>query len=364
MILNDIIQVLEKWAPPAYQESYDNSGLLVGSGNEEITKAIICLDCTEAVIDEAIDKGANLIIAHHPIVFSGLKKLNGKNYVERVVIKAIRHNIAIYAIHTNIDNIHTGVNRMIAEKLGIVKTRILSPKADVLYKLVTYAPLNKTDVVLQALFTAGAGHIGAYADCSFINTGIGSFKGDDTTNPYVGERGKRHYEEENRIEVIVPVHTKNKVIQALLAAHPYEEVAYNFFKIENAHTQVGSGMVGQLQKPMAAQEFLHHIKNSLNTACIRYTELVKDEIKTVALCGGSGSFLLADAIGAGADIFISADFTYHKFFDTEGKIIIADIGHFESEQFTIDLIALYLNEKLPTFATLKTSVSTNPIAYL
>jgi dinuclear metal center YbgI/SA1388 family protein len=364
MTVREITGVLEELAPPVYQESYDNSGLLVGEPTNEVNKVLVCLDCLETVVDEAIEKGAEMIVAHHPIVFGGLKRLTGKTYSERVVMKALRNNIAIYAIHTNLDNVQAGVNKKIGERLGLENLHILSPMPQSLYKLVTYTPSNKTDMVMQALFTAGAGHIGNYADCSFTHEGVGSFRGLKGTNPFVGETGKRHFEKENKIEVVVPKHLKSSVVDALLKAHPYEEVAYDLYKLENTNQQFGAGMVGELATEMSEEDFLQFVKKALKTDCIRYTALLNKPVKRVAFCGGSGSFLLNDAIAAGADVFITGDFKYHQFFDADKKLVIADVGHFESEQFTIDLLADYLMEKFPTFAVLKTEVNTNPIAYI
>lgn len=364
MKIAEIISVLEEFAPPVYQESYDNSGLLIGNIDAEINAALICLDCTEAVIDEAIAKGAGLIIAHHPIIFSGLKRLNGKNYIERTVIKAIQHNIAIYAIHTNLDNVPTGVNIKIGDRLGLKNLRILQPMQQQLFMLVTFAPIAYTPMVLQAMFNAGAGHIGKYAECSFVAAGDGTFRATPGANPFIGEQDKRHYEHENRIEVIVPKHKKDAVIEALFKVHPYEEVAYNLYQLVNPNQELGAGMVGELPEVMSENEFLIFLKTALNTKCIRHTQLLGKPVSRVAFCGGSGSFLLQDAISANADVFITGDFKYHQFFDADKKIVIADVGHFESEQFTTDLLADFLNKKLPIFATLKTEVNTNPIDYI
>ena len=364
MKIKEIIAALEALAPPVYQESYDNSGLLVGDANAETDKVLIALDCIEAVVEEAVSKGAGLIVAHHPIVFSGLKRLTGKNYIERTVIKAIQNNIAIYAIHTNLDNVLQGVNAKISLQLGLENLQIMDPMPARLYKLVTFIPQALSAAVTQAMFTAGAGHIGNYADCSFTLEGTGSFRAMPGTAPFVGEQGKRHYEPENRVEVIVPEHNKSAVIAAMLKAHPYEEVAYDLYKLENKNQQLGAGMVGELKEPMTETAFLQFAKDALQTDCIRHTQLLQKPVKRVALCGGSGSFLLDKAVSAGADVFITGDFKYHQFFDADGKIVIADVGHFESEQFTIDLLADYLMEKFPTFAVLKTEVNTNPIGYI
>lgn len=364
MIVRDITQCLEEIAPSAHQESYDNSGLIVGSPTMELTGVLICLDSTEEIIDEAIANNCNMVIAHHPIVFSGLKRFNGSDYIQRTIIKAIKNDIAIYSIHTNLDNATEGVNAMIGEKLGLINTRILSPKKGILKKLATYAPSMNKEKVLNALFNAGAGNIGNYDECSFSHEGEGSFKANENAEPHVGEINKRHLEKEVKIEVIVPSHLERKVVKALLKAHPYEEVAYDIYTLENKNNYVGSGLIGELPEPVESLAFLKSLKSNMQTECVRHTDVLKKNIKTVALCGGAGSFLLGTAIGQGADVFITGDFKYHQFFDADGKIVIADIGHYESEQFTKDLIYRILSEKFSNFAFLLSKVNTNPINYL
>ena len=364
MKIFEITSFLEQIAPLAYQESYDNSGLIVGDLNADIKQALVSLDCTETIIDEAIAHNCNLIIAHHPIVFSGLKKITGKNYVERVIIKAIQNNIAIYAIHTNLDSVLNGVNGKIAEKLGLQNCRILAPKSNFLSKLVTFAPVAYADKVRQALFDAGAGNIGNYSEASFNSTGTGTFKGNEKSNAFVGEKNIRHYEDEIKIEVIYETYKTGAILQALRSNHPYEEVAYDILALSNLHQQVGSGLVGTLPQAMNEQEFLVYLKSVMKVNVIRHTELLGKTVKTVAVCGGSGSFLLGNALAAKADVFISADFKYHEFFDADGKILIADIGHFESEQFTPELLMEIITKKFPTFAIRLTEKNTNPIKYL
>jgi len=361
--LSTILSHLESLAPLSYQESYDNSGLITGSADMVVNGALICLDSTEEVLEEAIRNGINLVIAHHPIVFSGIKKLNGKNYVEKVIIKAIQNNIAIYAIHTNLDNIKTGVNAEICKRLGIRETRILSPKAGLLKKLVTYCPENQTNNVKNALFNAGAGNIGNYDECSFSSKGTGSYRGNEGSNPFIGKKGERHYEQEDRIEVLFKAPDQRKVLEALRLAHPYEEIAFDIYSIDNQYENVGSGMIGHLETPLKIPQFLELLRDRMHAKSIRYTSTNQLTINKVAVCGGSGSFLLREAIQAGADAFVTADFKYHQFFDAEGKILIADIGHFESEQFTKDLIYQILNEKFPTFALRLSEVNTNPVNY-
>lgn len=363
MKLRELTSYLEELAPLSLQESYDNSGLLVGDPEMEVSQALIALDCTEAVLDEAIRLGCNLVISHHPVVFKGLKRLTGSNYVERTVIKAIQHQIAIYAIHTNLDNVTGGVNSKIAEKLGLEERQILSPKKQLLRKLTVFVPLDHAENVRQALFDAGAGTVGDYDQCSFNVQGIGTFRAGEGTQPFVGVIGQQHQEQETRVEVVYPAYLQHKIISALYAVHPYEEVAYDIYTLENAHQQVGSGMVGQLPEPMNPIGFLQFLKDSLNAQVVRHTALPAKKVRKIAVCGGSGGFLLQDAIRAGADVFVTADYKYHEFFDADGKIVIADVGHFESEQFTQELLLEIIQKKFPTFAVRLTEIQTNPINY-
>ena len=364
MKIQEITNYLQEIAPLNYQEEYDNSGLIVGDKNTFVTGVLITLDCTEAIIDEALATSSNLIIAHHPIIFKGLKKLNGSNYIERVVIKAIQNNIAIYAIHTNLDNILTGVNSKIAERLGVKDLKILAPKKDVLRQLVVYCPTSDSDKLKTTLFNAGAGDVGSYKECSFTSSGTGTFMPDIGSNPYVGKVGERSLEKEERIEVIFPKYKQESIISAMKNAHPYEEVAYQIYILDNLYQDIGSGIFGQLSKPMDALAFLNILKNNMQTDCVRYSRLLQKKIKTVAICGGSGSFLLSIAKRVGADIFITSDVRYHEFFDAENKLIIADIGHYESEHFTKELIYDLLTKKFTKFAVQLSKVNTNPINYL
>jgi dinuclear metal center YbgI/SA1388 family protein len=364
MTIKEIGAILESIAPVGYQESYDNSGLLVGDAGHQVTGALITLDVTEAVIDEAIGKDCNLIIAHHPLIFSGVKRITGSNLVERCIIKAIQSGVAIYAIHTNLDNVAHGVNRKIAEKLGLINTRILAPKGDTLQKIVCFAPIKAAHDVREAMFNAGAGHIGNYSHCSFNTEGEGTFQAEEGTNPHVGEVGSVHHEGEVKIEMVVATPVTSKVVGAMKSAHPYEEVAYDLYAMLNKNDQVGSGMIGELEEAMGFDEFMSFLKNSMKTDCIRHTAKVADSIKKVAFCGGSGSFLLGAAMGQQADIFITGDYKYHQFFDADGKIVIADIGHFESEQFTPELLGDLLKGKFPNFALHLSEINTNPIYYI
>lgn len=364
MLVNDIIQTIEEIAPPSYQESYDNCGLQVGNPISKVTGVLICLDVTEEVVDEAIARGCNMIVAHHPLIFSGLKRISGRNYVERVVIKAIKNDISIFAAHTSLDNMSDGVNAAIAARLGLVNTSVLAPKPSTLSKLYTYAPTNVADQVRDALFAAGAGHISNYLECSFNTSGTGTFRPGDDSNPTIGTPGgERETLEEVKIEVLVPKHAEGKVLRALFTNHTYEEVAYELIPLSNTNHQIGAGMIGHLPSPMPEGDFLPFLKESMKTDCIRHTSLLGKKVEKVAICGGSGSFLLRDAINAGADVFITGDFKYHQFFDAENKIVITDIGHYESEQFTSGIFETILKKKFPTFAILLSNINTNPVKY-
>lgn len=361
--IRTLARSLEQWAPLAYQESYDNAGLIVGDPDTAITGVLVTLDATEAVVDEAIRTGCNLVVAHHPIVFRGLKKLNGRNYVERTVIKAIKNDIALYAAHTNLDNVVGGVNYRIAETIGLTNVRILSPKSQVLMKLVTFVPVANTQTVLDALYEAGAGQIGQYSHCSFRTEGTGTFKPGEGAQPAVGEVGRDEEVNEHRIEVIFPSHQQGKIMSTLRKAHPYEEVAHYLTLLNNENQEVGSGAVGDLPRPMAEHEFLAHLKSSMDLSVIRHTPLRNRPIQRVAVCGGAGGFLLNDAISAGADVFVTADYKYHEFFDADQRIIITDIGHYESEAFTKQLLQEFISKKFTTFAVILSETVTNPVRY-
>jgi dinuclear metal center YbgI/SA1388 family protein len=360
----EVIAHLDSFAHPSLQESYDNSGLLVGDAADPVHGIVVSLDCTEAVVEEAAANGCNLIVAHHPIVFGGIKRLNGANYIERTVITAIRKGIAIYAIHTNLDNVRDGVNRMIAARLGLTNLRVLAPKSGMLRKLVTFAPKANAAEVRSALFAAGAGKIGNYDSCSFNLEGTGTFRAAPGADPFVGKIGQLHEEREERIEVVFEKWKQGGILTALRGSHPYEEVAFDIYSLENQHPGIGSGLIGELPEPVSEADFLQKIKKNMAAGCLRHTSLLGKPVRKVAVCGGSGSFLLNDAKKAGADVFLTADFKYHQFFDADGNIVIADIGHYESEQYTIGLLKDLIVEKFATFAVRSTGVNTNPVHYL
>lgn len=362
--ISEILKEIESIAPRTYQENYDNARLIVGTSNWDCTGVLLTLDSTEDVIDEAIEKGVNLVVAHHPIVFKGLKSITGANYVERTILKAIKNDIAIYACHTNLDNQLVGVNAKICEKIGLQNTKILQPKLNTLLHLITFAPKKDAETVRRAMFQAGAGKIGNYDSCSYNLDGFGTYRANENANPTIGNIGEVHTEPETRIEVLVPKHLQYSILSALKQAHPYEEVAYFLTETINENQEIGSGMTGELPEEMDSLEFLKQLKVKMNTKLIRHTKLVKKHIKTVAVCGGVGSFLLPFAKRAKADIYITADYKYHEFFDAENDIIIADIGHFESEQFTNEIFAEIITKKYSNFAVHFSKIDTNPINYL
>lgn len=363
MVLKNIVFFLESIAPLSLQETYDNAGLLTGNANNTCTGVLISLDCTEQIVQEAIDNNCNLIVAHHPIIFNGLKKITGKNYVERTIIKAIKNDIAIYAIHTNLDNVLAGVNGKMAQKLGLQNVQILMPKNNILQKLVVFVPKENSAKLLAALYAAGAGNIGNYYNCSFTSTGIGTFTAGQNANPVQGAIGIAEKYEEEKIEVIFPAYLQSNIIKTMKENHGFEEVAYDILNLANTYQDVGAGIVGNLPKPMPEKDFLAFLATTFNQKCIKHTSLIGKDIQKVALCGGSGSFGTNAAKAAGADVYITSDIKYHEFFDADGQLLLADIGHYESEQYTIDLLFELLSNKFLNFALLKTGNNTNPVQY-
>lgn len=363
MKIAEIIQVLENMAPPVLQEDYDNAGLITGNAQWDCSGVLCTLDATEEIIEEAKALNCNLIVAHHPIVFKGLKKITGKNYVEKTIINAIKNDIAIYAIHTNLDNIIEGVNNKIADKLNLRNRQILLPKQNLLMKLYTFVPVEFAEKVRAAIFNAGAGSIGNYSECSFNAEGKGTFKAGENTHPFVGETNIRHEESEIKIEIIFPFYLKDKIVNALIEAHPYEEVAYDIITLSNNYQKTGSGLLGELPEAISENEFLSNLKNAFGLNVIRHTTILQKPVKKIAVCGGAGSFLISKALAANADFYVTADVKYHEFFDANARMVIADIGHWESEQFTIELFHEVLQAKFPNFAVLKTKTRTNPVHY-
>ena len=362
--IKDIIYVLEKMAPLAYAEDFDNVGLLVGNQSDDCTGVLVCHDALENVIDEAISKNCNFIVCFHPILFSGLKKITGKNYVERSVLKAIKNDIAIYAVHTALDNHQNGVNKIFCDALGLKNTKVLIPKESFIQKLVTYTVPENHTKLRNALFDAGAGNIGNYENCSFNSQGIGSYQGNENSNPEIGEIGEFVENTEIKIEVTFEKQLQGKILKALFSNHIYEEVAYEIYNLENSHQNIGLGMIGELETEMHEKEFLLYVKEKMKADGIRHSKYLGRPIKKVAVLGGSGSFAIKKAIQAGADAFLTADLKYHQFYEAENQLLLADIGHYESERYTKNYIVDYLTKKIPNFAIILSEENTNPVKYL
>ncbi|MAO09498.1 MAG: Nif3-like dinuclear metal center hexameric protein [Flavobacteriaceae bacterium] len=363
MKVKEVIQILDDFAPLSYAEGFDNTGLLVGDTNASVSGILVTLDTLEEVVDEAIKNNCNLIVSFHPIIFSGLKKLTGKTYVERVVQKAIKNDINIFAIHTALDNAWNGVNAMICEKLNLINRKILIPKEESIKKLLTFVPLKDASKVREALFAAGGGNIGNYTNCSFNVVGKGSFNGNEDSNPTVGKKGETHFEEETQIGITFQKHKEAQVLKALFDSHPYEEVAYEVTTLENKNQNLGMGMIGELSSEISEENFLTCIKKTMKTGCVRHSKLQNKKIKKVAVLGGSGSFAIKAAKSAGADAYITADLKYHDFFTAENNILLCDIGHYESEQYTKELLVSFLTKKISNFAIVLSQINTNPISY-
>ncbi|MBD0825048.1 Nif3-like dinuclear metal center hexameric protein [Aestuariibaculum marinum] len=363
MIIQDVINHLETLAPLAYAEDFDNVGLLVGDKKAKLTGVLVTLDTLEAVVDEAIENNCNFIVSFHPIIFKGLKKITGKTYVERVVLKAIKHDIAIYTMHTALDNAFQGVNDMICNQLQLTNKQVLIPQPQTIKKLTTYVPKNEAEELRAALFEAGAGTIGNYSNCSFNVEGYGTFNGNENANPTIGEPGTTHTEVETKITVTFPKHLESQILKTLFNTHSYEEVAYEVITIENKNQHIGIGMVGELDQPMDEKSFLNYVKDKMNTECIRHSDFLNKSIKKVAVLGGSGSFAIGAAKAAGADAFITADLKYHDFFTAENSILLTDIGHYESEQFTKNGLVAHLTKKITNFAIILSKTNTNPVKY-
>jgi dinuclear metal center YbgI/SA1388 family protein len=363
MKIKEIISYLESYAPLSLQEPYDNAGLLIGDREWEVSQVLCTLDVNVVVVEEAIRKRCNLIISHHPLIFHALKKLSGTGSVQQTIVKAVKADIAIYAMHTNFDNSFHGLNEYICKQIGLSGCAILSPVKGMLSKLVTFCPTDHAEKVRNALFDAGAGRIGKYDNCSYSGSGEGTFRASDEANPFVGEKNVIHHEPEVRIEVIYPVYLEQNLISALIRSHPYEEVAYDLYPLSNAYPEAGAGMIGNLDSAMEQEAFLKKIKSVISIPVLRVSGKEGQPIRKVAVCTGSGSFLINHAFNSGADALLTADLKYHDFFDAPGNMLLIDIGHFESETFAKEIIVDILIRKFPNFAFLISEINTNPIRY-
>jgi dinuclear metal center YbgI/SA1388 family protein len=364
MKIAQVIDALEEFVPLSLQEDFDNAGLQVGDISRKTRGILLCLDITEEVLDEAIELDCNLIISHHPLLFKPLKSLSGKTYIERCIIKACKNDIVIYSAHTNLDNVWGGVNSRIAEKIGLQNLRVLKPRANSLFKLVTFVPLEHVEMLQNALFHAGAGHIGNYDSCSYQSQGEGTFRGEKDTRPFVGEPGEFHTEPEIRIETIVPFHKKTAVLRALLLAHPYEEPAYDIYPLSNFWDKAGSGVIGELPGEEDEESFLQRIKTIFQLKTLKHSPFTGKMIRQIALCGGSGAFLLKDAIARGADVFLTGEAKYNDYFDVENRILLAVLGHYESELCTKEIFFDIITKKIPNFAVHFSNANINPVNYM
>ena len=364
MIISELQTILDQIAPLGYAEDFDNVGLLVGDAKATITGILVCHDALEAVIDEAIAAKCNVVLCFHPILFSPIKKITGQNYVEQAVIKAIKNDIAIYAIHTALDNHQNGVNKIFCDALGLQNTKILIPKENYIQKMITFVPTDNHLKVRNALFAAGAGQIGNYDKCSFNSVGNGTYQGNENSNPVVGEKFEFCEDQEVKLEVTFEKHLRSKILKALFASHKYEEVPYEIYNLQNQHQNIGLGMVGELKMPMTELDFLKFVKIKMECGIIKHTAFLNKKVQKIAVLGGSGAFAIKNAIASGADVFLTSDLKYHDFYQSENQIVLADVGHFESERFIKKYIVDFLKEKITTFAIIFSQENTNPVKYL
>lgn len=363
MKIKDILPILEEMAPLGTAEDFDNVGLLVGDAQWEATGILVCHDALEEVIQEAVDNNCNLVVCFHPILFSGLKKITGKNYVERAVIKAIKNDVAIYAMHTALDNDPNGVNKIFCNALGLEDTQILVPKENAIKKITTYTTPENAPILRTALFEAGAGSIGNYDQCSYSSVGTGTYRGNEHSNPVIGEKHQLHTAEEIKIELTYPKHREAAIMTALFKNHVYEEVAYELTALTNKNQNMGLGMIGTLKNELDETAFLQLVKDKMDCGGIRHSGLLNKKIKRVAVLGGSGSYAIKHAINSGADAYLTADLKYHQFYEAEKKLLLCDIGHFESERYTKNYIFDYITKKLRNFAIILSQENTNPVKY-
>ena len=360
--IQSVTNALEQWAPPSLALSYDNCGLLVGDPYRLVDKALVSLDVTEAVVQEAIEKQANLIIAHHPVIFKGIRSISPTTDSQRAIILAIKHDISIYAIHTNLDRVNDGVNKALADRLYLTNRSILE-EASNLFKLITFVPTKDLLAVRNALFAIGAGNIGEYEKASFFTSGVGSFQGRSSSNPSIGKAGEFTEVKEEKLEVLLTDTLLSSALKTLKEHHPYEEVAYDIITLHNKNQNHGSGMIGELSESLSSDDFIQYLQERLGLQLVRHSASIENKIKSVAICGGAGFDLLKNARQKGADAFVTADLKYHDFFEADDSLLLCDIGHYESEHWAIQEIKGYLTRNFANFAVLSTTINTNPVHY-
>lgn len=363
MKISEITGAIEKYAPLWLQEEWDNAGLQVGDTDREATGAVLCVDATEAIVDEAIDRGVNLVISHHPLLFRGLKRITGRTATERIVAKALKHDIAIYSAHTNMDSAPGGVSWATGRRAGLTAMRTLVPQQGRLMKLAVFVPSAYSNAVSEALWNAGAGRMGNYDRCAYMTDGRGTYRPLPGADPAIGTVGQSHTEAETRIEVVFPTAISGRVVQAMLKAHPYEEPAFDLIPLANDITSAGLGVIGSLKTPMPASEYIAWVKQALGIGAIPYAGDARRMVHRVALCGGAGAEFIGNAIAAGADLYMCGDLKYHDFTTHADSIVLADIGHYESEQCTKEIFYDIIQKNFPNFATYYAEEDKNPISY-
>lgn len=364
MDIRSIINAIEDFAPRALQEDYDNSGLQAGDVTNICTGVLLALDVNKETVKEAKENNFNFIVSHHPILFKGIKSITPTSDIGSILIDAITHNISIYSAHTSLDNARFGVSYRMADKLKLQHIHTLQPQASKLCKLVVFAPTAYAESIKRALAKSGAGEIGDYRGCSYSMDGLGAYEATANAHPFIGEIGELHEEAETRIEVILPKRLLSQSLKAMLKVHPYEEPAYDIIPLLNNDAYSGSGAIGALPTPMPLKDFLQILKNVFKCPCIRHNGLNGNQlIQKVALCGGSGSFLANDAIQQGADIFVTGDVKYHDFTTINGQIVVADIGHYESEQCAKEILYDIISDKFPKLNIRQSKTENNTIKY-
>ncbi|MBP5687674.1 MAG: Nif3-like dinuclear metal center hexameric protein [Muribaculaceae bacterium] len=363
MKVKEITDAIEAVAPLYLQESWDNSGMQVGDQDSEVTGVVLCTDVREEIVDEAIERGANMIISHHPLLFRGLKKIVGRSYQERIVAKAIKNDITIYCAHTNMDSAVGGVNFKMAEKLGMTGVRVLDPQQGTQRKIVVFVPTEAVAMVEKAMCDAGAGRLGNYDNCTYSMNGEGHYRALDGAEPWAGKVGEKHSEPEVRLEVLVHKALCGRVVAAMIKAHPYEEPAFDIIALENGDKYAGLGVIGDVE-PQDARGFLEKVKNAFEVEAVRYSGNLDRQVRRVAMCGGAGADFIGLAMSQGADVYITGDMKYHEFQGNEERIILADIGHYESEHYTKEIFYDIISKKNPNFAVDFAKSEKNQVKYL
>ncbi len=359
---SELMKFMEEFAPVNLAEDYDNVGLLIGSRNQEIKKVLVCLDVTTKVVEEAVEKKVNLIVSHHPIIFKGLKRIVEEDPKGRLLYKLIRNGIGVYSAHTNMDFTHGGINDTLANLLGLSNIRNLKKhKEDRFFKIVVFVPEQNTDTVREAMCSAGAGWVGDYSDCTFMVKGTGTFKPLEGTNPYIGSKGNLEKVEEYRLETIVPQKKLKKVVNAMIEAHPYEEVAYDVYPMELSLKEYGFGKVGSLVETQKLDKFISTVKEKLNVKSVRVIGSVKKEIRNVAVFCGSFDTDVINSMN-GVDVLVTGDMKYHDALDAaEMGLCIIDAGHYSTERIMVPRLAWILSQRFASVDIETSILEENPI---